>query len=148
MDQEIEYYDRSRKEVQLEEDKTNILECVRRLNVSYGSEISRNTLIPKDRAIAVMWALIKEGKLFRLQLNSEFVPIEMLPRMNYFWSTGIHGFEMFSRIVWVIPQAQIPYSKYAYGTDTTLVYDEEMVEDDNSTMSRMPKTDEEKGILQ
>jgi len=95
-------------------EKEAIAEYVAKVGCTYASEVSRATLIPKERAVGLIYALMKEHKIYRLRLNPTFVPEEMKPRLHEFWCTGIHGFEMFSKYIWLIPEPQKPH-KYEGG---------------------------------
>lgn len=96
----------------IERDKNAIIAEVERSGCTYATEISRNTLVPKERAVQLIYVLIKENKIFRLALNPNVVPMELLPKMQHYWSMGIHGYNMFNSITWVLPKPQIPYTDY------------------------------------
>lgn len=103
----------AQKEAMIEREIESIIEQVKLLKCTYPSEISRVTLIPKERCISLIYKLFKENKIYRLRLHPEFVPVEMQRRLAQFWSYGIRGFEMFSKMTWIIPNPQIPL-KYQY----------------------------------
>lgn len=109
-----------KKQALLDHERGLIIDAVNELRCTYPSEISRSTLIPKERCISLIYQMLKENKLYRLKLHSMYVPLEMLGRLGFFWSIGIRGFEKFQKITWLIPEPQIPISKYPHNqiTDT------------------------------
>lgn len=101
---------KSQKAEILEIEIESVIEQVNKLGCTYPAEVSRATLIPKERCISIIYKLLKEGKIYRLKLSPIYVPVEMLPRLANFWSMGIHGYEMFGVMTWIIPKRQIPIS--------------------------------------
>jgi len=130
----------TRRKDNLQEDRENIIRLVKTLKVTNPTEISKQMLIPTERCQALVYELLKQNKIFKLVLNQDIVPIELVSRLHEFISKGIHGFEMFSKITWIIPESQIPYKWYKYDNEkgtfiidktyTGMAYFKEQVEEE------------------
>ena len=100
---------------EIEKEMELIVEEVNKWGITYPGEISRNTMISKERVIGLIYKLLKAHRIYNLMLHPRFIPKEMRPRFLAFIQQGIHGYEMFVKVMWLIPNAQIPFKDYAYG---------------------------------
>lgn len=79
---------------------------IRRLGCTYPQELCHNLAIPIEKAKILLHQLLLMGRVRRIIPHPFIVNPEIARRLNYFWSVGIHGYEMFARIVWVSPKLE------------------------------------------
>jgi len=75
---------------------------IARLKATYPTELSRNLFMDREAVEKCVAWLMKEKAVLRLVLAPQILDARIAYRIHYFWSIGIKGFYVFSRMKWLV----------------------------------------------